>query len=62
MEEARQYVGVISISASSVQIILQNRNAGRYTNDNAWKFFNSNDTSMLRVPFIQTIIYPFGKT
>lgn len=62
MEEVRQYVGVISISASSVQIILQNRTAGRYTNDNAWKFFNPTDTSMLRVPYIQTIIYPFGKT
>ena len=62
MEEVRQYVGVISISASSVQIILQNRTAGRYTNDNAWKYFNPTDTSMLRVPFIQNIIYPFGKT
>ena len=62
MEEIRMYVGVISISASSVQIILQNRTAGRYTNDNAWKFFAPTDTSMLRVPFIQTINYPFGKT
>jgi hypothetical protein len=62
MEEVRQYVGVINISASSVQIILQNRTAGRFTNDNAWKFFNSTDTSMLRVPFISSIIYPFGKT
>jgi hypothetical protein len=62
MEEIRMYVGVISISASSVQIILQNRTAGRYTNDNAWKFFSPSDTSMLRVPFIQTINYPFGKT
>ena len=62
MEEIRQYVGIISISASSVQIILQNRTAGRYTNDNAWKFFAPTDTSMLRVPFIQTINYPFGKT
>jgi hypothetical protein len=62
MEEIRMYVGIISISASSVQIILQNRTAGRYTNDNAWKFFSPTDTSMLRVPFIQTINYPFGKT
>ena len=62
MEEIRQYVGIISISASSVQIILQNRTAGRYTNDNSWKFFAPTDTSMLRVPFIQTINYPFGKT
>jgi hypothetical protein len=34
MEELRMFVGVISVSASSTQIILQNRTAGRYTNDN----------------------------
>jgi hypothetical protein len=62
MEEVRQYVGVINISASSVQIILQNRTAGRYTNDNAWKYFTPSDTSMLRIPFISSIVYPFGKT
>jgi hypothetical protein len=62
MEEARQYVGTISVSASSIQIILQNRNAGRYTNDNAWQFFNPGDTSMNRVNFIETINYAFGKT
>ena len=62
MEEARQYVGVITASASSIQIILQNRTAGRYTNDNAWQFFNPSDTSMNRVNFIETINYAFGKT
>ena len=62
MEEVRQYVGVIGLSASSTQIILQNRNAGRYTNDNAWQFWNNGDTSMNRISFIQTINYPFGKT
>lgn len=62
MEEARQYVGTITASASSIQIILQNRNAGRYTNDNAWQFFNPGDTSMNRVNFIETINYAFGKT
>jgi hypothetical protein len=62
MEEARQYVGIITASASSIQIILQNRNAGRYTNNNAWQFFNSGDTSMDRVNFIETINYAFGKT
>ena len=61
MEEARQFVGVISVSASSIQIILQNRTAGRYTNDNAWQFFNPGDTSMNRVAFIETINYAFGK-
>jgi hypothetical protein len=61
MEEARAYVGVITASASSIQIILQNRNAGRYTNDNAWQFWNNGDTSMNRVNFIETINYSFGK-
>lgn len=62
MEEAKSYVGTITVSASSIQIILQNRTAGRYTNDNAWQFFNPGDTSMNRVNFIETINYAFGKT
>jgi hypothetical protein len=62
MEEIRQYVGTISVSAASIQIILQNRTAGRYTNDNAWQFFNPSDSSMNRIAFIQTINYAFGKT
>jgi hypothetical protein len=41
---------------------LQNRVAGRYTNDNAWQFFNAGDTSMNRVSFITNINYAFGKT
>lgn len=62
MEEARAYVGVVTISASSFQLILQNRTAGRYTNDNSWQSVNSGDTSMNRVNFISTINYVFGKT
>lgn len=61
MEEARSYVGTITVSASSIQLILQNRVAGRYTNNNSWQFFNSTDTSMNRVNFIETINYQFGK-
>lgn len=61
MEELRIFVGTINVSASSIQIILQNRTAGRYTNNNAWQFFNANDTSMARVNFIQSINYFFGK-
>jgi hypothetical protein len=61
MEEVRMYVGTITVAASSIQLILQNRIAGRYTNNNSWQFFNSGDTSMNRVPFIQTINYYFGK-
>lgn len=62
MEEARMFVGTISVSASSIQLILQNRQAGRYTNDNSWQFFEEGDTSMNRVAFIQSINYQFGKT
>lgn len=61
MEEARSYVGVINVSASSIQLILQNRVAGRYTNDNSWQFYNSGDTSMNRVNYISTVNYYFGK-
>jgi len=61
MDEARAYVGVVTVSASSIQLILQNRVAGRYTNDNAWQFYNSGDTSMNRVNYISTINYYFGK-
>ena len=61
MEEARGYVGTITIAASAIQLILQNRIAGRYTNNNSWQFFNDGDTSMNRVNFIETINYQFGK-
>lgn len=61
LEEARSFVGVITVAASSIQLILQNRVAGRYTNDNSWQFFNAGDTSMNRVAFITTINYQFGK-
>ena len=61
MEEARAFVGTISVAASSIQLILKNRTAGRFTNDNNWQYFNSGDTSMNRVAFVTTINYQFGK-
>ena len=61
MEEIRQFVGVITVAASSIQIILKNRTAGRFTNDNNWQFFTPGDTSMDRVAFITNINYNFGK-
>lgn len=60
-DELRGYFGTITISASSIQLILQNRLAGRYTNNNSWQFYSPTDTSMNRVAFIQTINYAFGK-
>jgi hypothetical protein len=61
MEELRQYVGVVSVAASSIQLILKNRTAGRFTNNNNWQFFSPGDTSMDRVSFITNINYNFGK-
>jgi hypothetical protein len=61
MEEIRSYVGVITIAASSIQLVLQNRIAGRYTNDSSWQFFNAGDTSMNRVSVIQNANFYFGK-
>lgn len=62
MEESRAFIGTITVSASSIQLILQNRTAGRYTNNNSWQFFNPTDTSMNRVSYITNINYAFGKT
>lgn len=62
MEDIRAYVGTITISAASFQLVLQNRTAGRFTNDNAWQSFSAGDTSMNRVAFISSINYQFGKT
>jgi len=61
MEEQRMYVGTITISAANIQMILQNRVAGRYTNDASWQFYNAGDTSMNRVNTISTVYYAFGK-
>lgn len=61
MEEIRRFVGVIQVAASSIQIILQNRIAGRYTNDNSWQFFTPGDTSMNRVAPVSNVNYAFGK-
>lgn len=61
MEEIRAYVGAVSVNASSIQIIMRNRVAGRYTNDASWQFFTPNDNSMARVAFISNINYQFGK-
>lgn len=61
-DNARQLVATISMSASSSKLILQNRIAGRFTNNNSWAYYTPGDTSMNRVPFIENINYQFGKT
>jgi hypothetical protein len=61
MEEVRMYVGLITVNAANIQMILQNRVAGRFTNNASWQFFNPSDTSMNRVATISTLYLPFGK-
>jgi hypothetical protein len=61
MEEVRMYVGLITVNAANIQMILQNRVAGRFTNNASWQFFNPTDTSMNRVATISTLFLPFGK-
>jgi hypothetical protein len=60
MEEIRMYVGTITVSAANIQMILQNRIVGRFTNDASWEYFTPGDTSMNRVATISTIYYAFG--
>lgn len=62
MEELRMYVGTVSVTASSIQLILRNKVAGRYTNDASWQLYDPGDNSMNRVAFISSINYQFGKT
>lgn len=61
MEEIRSFVGTITVSASSIQLILQNKVGGRFTNDNNWQFYNPGDSSMNRTAVIQNVNYWFGK-
>lgn len=60
-EDARMYVGLVTVSAASIQLILQNRTAGRYTNNNSWTFYNPSDTSMNRVAAVMNQSWYFGK-
>jgi len=60
MEEVRMYVGTITLNCANIQMILQNRVAGRFTNDASWQYFYPNDTSMNRVAVISTLNFAFG--
>ena len=62
MEDLRAYLGAVTVSAASFQLVLQNRTSGRYTNQGSWQSLNPTDTSMNRVAFVSTINYAFGKT
>jgi hypothetical protein len=50
----------IAIHCSSNKTVLENRIAGRYTNQSSWQNLNPTDTSMNRVAAISKTTYPFG--
>lgn len=51
----------VSISASSYKTVLENRIAGRKTNQESWQYFNPTDTSMNQVYAIAGVQFDFGQ-
>lgn len=51
----------VIIGASSYKTILDNRIAGRKTNKESWRYFNSNDSSMDNVYSIAGVQFDFGQ-
>jgi hypothetical protein len=51
----------VTLNASSFKVVLENRIAGRKTNENSWKEFNSNDSSMDNVFSLSGYSFDFGK-
>lgn len=51
----------VTVAASSYKTVLQNRIAGRKTNQESWQFFDPTDTSMNQVYSIAGVQFDFGK-
>jgi len=51
----------VIVAASSYKTVLQNRIAGRKTNKESWRYFNSNDSSMDNVYSISGVQFDFGQ-
>jgi hypothetical protein len=51
----------VTISASSYKTVLENRIAGRKTNKESWRYFDSNDSSMDNVYAISGVQFDFGQ-
>lgn len=51
----------VSVAASSYKTVLENRIAGRKTNQESWQFFNSTDVSMNQVYSISGVAFDFGQ-
>ena len=52
----------VTIGASSYKTVLENRIAGRKTNKESWRFFDSTDSSMDQVYAISGVAFDFGQT
>jgi len=50
----------IAINASSFKVVLENRIAGRRTNNASWQFFNPSDTSMKNIQSLSGTSFDFG--
>jgi hypothetical protein len=59
--EAQDDNFTVTISASSYKTVLENRIAGRKTNKESWRYFNSNDASMDNVYAISGVQFDFGQ-
>ena len=52
----------VSVNASSYKTVLENRIAGRKTNKESWRYFDSTDSSMDQVYAISGVSFDFGQT
>ena len=52
----------VSVGASSYKTVLENRIAGRKTNKESWRYFDSTDSSMDQVYAISGVTFDFGQT
>jgi hypothetical protein len=59
--EGNQDDFTVSVGAASYKTVLENRIAGRKTNQESWQFFNNTDTSMNQVYAISGVQFDFGQ-
>lgn len=59
--QGRDDTFTVAINASSYKTVLENRIAGRKTNERSWQVFNSTDSSMNNVYSIADRAFDFGK-
>ncbi len=52
---------VLTVNCSSYKLVLENRTAGRYTNEKSWRRFNASDAGMDNVANISNQFFNFGE-